>query len=92
MEMTTNPFCLIFLWLTARYRILPYLAWVCGDAMIRTKDVLNCLPLVASILGDRYGVQVRISGKPIKAVGSSFSMAAMSAMPKPSLLMLPAQS
>ena len=31
--------------------------------MIRTKDVLNCLPLVASILGDRYGVQVRIGGK-----------------------------
>lgn len=31
--------------------------------MISTKDVLNCLPLVASILGDRYGVQVRIGGK-----------------------------
>ena len=31
--------------------------------MIRTKDVLNCLPLLASILGDRYGVQVRIGGK-----------------------------
>ncbi|QTO41397.1 cobaltochelatase CobT-related protein [Desulfovibrio desulfuricans] len=31
--------------------------------MVRTKDVLNCLPLLASILGDRYGVQVRIGGK-----------------------------
>ncbi len=34
-----------------------------GCYMIRTKDVLSCLPLVASILGDRYGVQVRIGGK-----------------------------
>lgn len=31
--------------------------------MIRTKDILNCLPLVASILGDRYGVQIHIGGK-----------------------------
>ena len=30
--------------------------------MIRTKDVLNCLPLLASVLGDQYGVQVRIGG------------------------------
>ena len=36
---------------------------VLWGTMIRTKDVLNCLPLVASILGDRYGVQVRIGGK-----------------------------
>lgn len=30
--------------------------------MIRTKDILNCLPLLASVLGDQYGVQVRIGG------------------------------
>ncbi|MBT9748177.1 VWA domain-containing protein [Desulfovibrio desulfuricans] len=36
---------------------------VLWGTMIRTKDVLNSLPLVASILGDRYGVQVRIGGK-----------------------------
>ncbi len=30
--------------------------------MIRTKDVLNCLPLLASVLGDQYGVQVCIGG------------------------------
>ena len=29
---------------------------------IRQKDILNCLPLLASVLGDRYGVQVRIGG------------------------------
>ena len=30
--------------------------------MIRSKDVLNCLPLLASVLGDQYGVQIRIGG------------------------------
>lgn len=30
--------------------------------MIRNRDILNCLPLLASALGDRYGVQVRIGG------------------------------
>ncbi|MEG6501471.1 MULTISPECIES: cobaltochelatase CobT-related protein [unclassified Desulfovibrio] len=31
--------------------------------MIRSKDILNCLPLLASVLGDQYGVQVRIGGR-----------------------------
>ena len=30
--------------------------------MIQNKDVINCLPLLASVLGDRYGVQVQIGG------------------------------
>lgn len=30
--------------------------------MIQNKDVINCLPLLASVLGDRYGVEVRIGG------------------------------
>ncbi len=30
--------------------------------MITQKDILNCLPLLASILGDQYGVQVCIGG------------------------------
>ena len=30
--------------------------------MIRSKDILNCLPLLASVLGDQYGVQVCIGG------------------------------
>ena len=29
---------------------------------IRNKDVLNCLPLLASVLGNQYGVEVRIGG------------------------------
>ena len=36
--------------------------------------------------------QVRISGSPTRAVGSSLSMRSSRAMPKPSLLALPAQS
>lgn len=31
--------------------------------MIRTKDIMASLPLVASVLGDRYGVTVNIGGK-----------------------------
>ena len=30
--------------------------------VIRNKDVLNCLPLLASVLGKQYGVQVSIGG------------------------------
>ena len=30
--------------------------------MIQNKDVIKCLPLLASVLGDRYGVEVRIGG------------------------------
>ena len=35
-----------------------------GDAMLnlRSKDVLSSLPLLASVLGDKYGVEVRIGG------------------------------
>ena len=88
MEMTTNPFCLISLWLTARYRILPYLVWVCGDAMIRTKDVLNCLPLVASILGDRYGVQVRIGGNEACTNGKVIHLPSLPMDCEPELLAL----
>lgn len=40
----------------------------------------------------RSSWQVRISGRPISAVGSSLTMASSSAMPSPSLLALPAQS
>lgn len=31
--------------------------------MIRSKDILACLPLLASVLGDQYGVTVRIGGR-----------------------------
>lgn len=30
--------------------------------MVHNKDVINCLPLLASVLGDRYGVEVHIGG------------------------------
>ncbi len=56
--------------------------------MIRTKDVLNCLPLVASILGDRYGVQVRIGGKEACTNGKVIHLPSLPMDCEPELLAL----
>jgi len=56
--------------------------------MIRTKDVLNCLPLVASILGDRYGVQVRIGGKKAYTNGKIIHLPSLPMDCEPELLAL----
>ena len=74
--------------LTARCRILLSQAWACGDAMVRTKDVLNCLPLLASILGDRYGVQVRIGGKEACTNGKVIHLPSLPIDCEPELLAL----
>jgi len=46
------------------------------SAHIRNKDVLRCLPLLASVLGDQYGVEVRIGGDRAATNGRASSMAA----------------
>ncbi|WP_374282437.1 hypothetical protein [Desulfovibrio sp.] len=56
--------------------------------MVRTKDVLNCLPLVASILGDRYGVQVRIGGKEACTNGKVIHLPSLPTDCEPELLAL----
>ena len=56
--------------------------------MIRTKDVLNCLPLLASILGDRYGVQVRIGGKEACTNGKVIFLPSLPMDCEPELLLL----
>lgn len=56
--------------------------------MIRTKDVLNCLPLMASILGDRYGVQVRIGGKEACTNGKVIHLPSLPMDCEPELLAL----
>ncbi|MPL87717.1 hypothetical protein SDC9_33727 [bioreactor metagenome] len=56
--------------------------------MIRTKDVLNCLPLLASILGDRYGVQVRIGGKEACTNGKVIQLPSLPMDCEPELLAL----
>ena len=56
--------------------------------MIRTKDVLNCLPLVASILGDRYGVQVRIGGREACTNGKVIHLPSLPMDCEPELLAL----
>lgn len=48
--------------MSLKFHSLP--ATVYGDDMkIGTKDILGCLPLLASVLGDKYGVIVRIGGE-----------------------------
>ena len=56
--------------------------------MVRTKDVLNCLPLLASILGDRYGVQVRIGGKEACTNGKVIHLPSLPIDCEPELLAL----
>ncbi|WP_374283044.1 hypothetical protein [Desulfovibrio sp.] len=56
--------------------------------MVRTKDVLNCLPLLASILGDRYGVQVCIGGKEACTNGKVIHLPSLSIDCEPELLAL----
>ena len=56
--------------------------------MVRTKDVLNCLPLLASILGDRYGVQVRIGGKEACTNGKVIHLPSLPMDCEPELLAL----
>ena len=56
--------------------------------MIRIKDVLNCLPLLASILGDRYGVQVRIGGKEACTNGKVIHLPSLPMDCEPELLAL----
>ena len=56
--------------------------------MICTKDILNCLPLVASILGDRYGVQVRIGGNEACTNGKVIHLPSLPMDCEPELLAL----
>ena len=39
--------------------------------MIKTRDIMACLPLLASILGDRYGVKVVIGGNKARTDGKT---------------------
>ena len=56
--------------------------------MIHTKDVLNCLPLLASVLGDQYGVQVRIGGSEACTNGKVIQLPSLPMECKPELLAL----
>jgi len=56
--------------------------------MIRSKDVLNCLPLLASVLGDQYGVQVRIGGNEACTNGKIIQLPSLPMDCEPELLAL----
>lgn len=45
--------------------------------MIQNKDIINCLPLLASVLGDQYGVEVRIGGNEAKTNGKTIYLPAL---------------
>ena len=45
--------------------------------MIRTQDIMRCLPLLASILGRQYGVQVHIGGDGAYTDGKTIHLPAM---------------
>ena len=40
---------------------------------LREKDILGCLPLLASVLGNTYGVHVRIGGSDACTDGESIA-------------------
>ncbi|MEA4991092.1 hypothetical protein SDC9_12476 [bioreactor metagenome] len=69
----------------ARQKCRAFLLW---GTMIRTKDVLNCLPMVASILGNRYGVQVLIGGKEACTNGKVIHLPSLPMDCEPELLAL----
>ena len=48
------------------------------QSTIRNKDVLNCLPLLASILGRNYGVKVEIGGGSAYTDGSTIHLPSLS--------------
>lgn len=46
---------------------------------IRNKDILGCFPLLASVLGDKYGVEIRIGGDKAMTDGRTIYIPAMPA-------------
>lgn len=45
--------------------------------MIRQRDIFNCLPLLASALGNRYGVKVRMGGRRAFSTGKIIQLPAL---------------
>ena len=44
--------------------------------MLRHKDIMDCLPLLASVLGNQYGVTVEIGGTEAYTDGSTIHLPA----------------
>lgn len=56
--------------------------------MIRKKDILASLPLVASVLGERYGVEVLVGGSEAKTDGTTIYLPALPLDSEESLIAL----
>ena len=46
------------------------------NLMLRHKDIMDCLPLLASVLGNQYGVTVEIGGTEAYTDGSTIHLPA----------------
>ena len=46
---------------------------------IRNRDILGCFPLLASVLGDKYGVEIRMGGDNAMTDGKIIYLPAMPA-------------
>lgn len=56
--------------------------------MIRMKDIMASLPLVASVLGERYGVEVLVGGSEAKTDGTTIYLPALPLDSEESLIAL----
>lgn len=59
-----------------------------GGTMIRTQDIMKSLPLVASVLGDKYGVRVNIGGNSAYTDGKTINLPTLPLDCDETLLML----
>lgn len=56
--------------------------------MIRQRDIFNCLPLLASALGNRYGVKVRMGGRRAFSSGKMIQLPALPLEPDRTVMAL----
>ena len=54
--------------------------------MLKPKDIMDCLPLLASVLGNQYGVTVEIGGSEAYTDGKTIHLPALSLDSEPELI------
>ena len=54
--------------------------------MLKQKDIMDCLPLLASVLGNQYGVTVEIGGSEAYTDGKTIHLPALPLDSEPALI------
>ena len=54
--------------------------------MLKQKDIMDCLPLLASVLGNQYGVTVEIGGSEAYTDGKTIHLPALPLDSEPELI------